>query len=145
MEVESLAGGDGGLAAGEWSTEATQCQRGEEQGRRRGLRCRGLVGCQVIGVRGGVKRAAHGQLAGRRAPGTRVLLAQPFTSASRSCRLHQDAHCAGGARGHGMGGCGKNQRALYPTPRRACCTPGTRDSPSVQSCLLGPGVWPGDR
>lgn len=55
-------------------------------------------------------------------------------------------HTALGAlAGMGWAGCGRNQRALCPTPRRACCTPGTRDSPSVQSCLLGPRVWPGDR
>lgn len=38
-------------------------------------------GCQVMGVRGGEKRAPHRQLAGRRAPpGTRTLLSQPFTT-----------------------------------------------------------------
>lgn len=47
--------------------------------------CRGRAGnrggCQVMGVRGGEKRAPHRQLAGRRAPpGTRTLLSQPFPS-----------------------------------------------------------------
>lgn len=100
-----------------------------------------------MGLKGGEKRAPHGQLAGCRVPpGTAVLIFQPFTPGFPALADCTKTHTALGAlEGMAWAGCGRNQRALCPTPRRACCTPGTRDSPSVQSCLLGPAVWPVDR
>ena len=102
-------------------------------------------GCQVMGVRGGEERARHEQLARWRVlPGTRVPFFPAFHLRLTARADSTETHIALGAlAGIGWVGCGKDQRALCLTQRRARCTPGTGDSPSVQSCLLGPGVWPG--
>lgn len=92
-----------------------------------------------MGVRGGVKRAAHEGL----------LLAHEFSlpslspPASRSCRLHQDTHTALGAlAGMGWAGAARTKEPCTPhrVGRAAHLAPGTHHLFRAASSALGCGL-----
>ena len=106
---------------------------GEVGGEGRG----GRAGGQVTGVRGEGGRAQHV----RAPPGTGAPCSQPSPPLPGSPLARH--HVWRRRRLVGVGGVGRSrdQRTWCPRPRRARCTPGTRDSPSASSSRLsGQGV-----
>lgn len=103
--------------AREWSTEAaTHCQRrGEERQRRQAQRTSRRS--RRLPSDGSQRRGeARTPRAAGRAAGSSFCSLSPLASPG-ACRLHQDTHCAGGARGHGMGGV--RQEPKSPVPHTA--------------------------
>lgn len=139
-----------GKPAGEWAEGSeAKCQdkrkRGRGRGREKGARSQrgkmgrrgGRAGCQVTRVRGEGGRAQHA----RAPPGTGAPCSQPSPPLPGSPLARH--HVWRRRRLVGVGGVGRSrdQRTWCPRPRRACCTPGTRHSPSAPSSRLsGQGV-----